>query len=70
MVQSIAIASGKGGVGKTTVAAHLAGAFALMGYDVILLDNMSYGNIDNLEINGKTFGKFIQDDIRSKNVFD
>jgi chromosome partitioning protein len=28
----------KGGVGKTTVAAHLAGAFALQGYDVILLD--------------------------------
>jgi chromosome partitioning protein len=28
----------KGGVGKTTVAAHLAGAFALMGFDVILLD--------------------------------
>ena len=28
----------KGGVGKTTVAAHLAGAFALMGYDVVLLD--------------------------------
>jgi chromosome partitioning protein len=28
----------KGGVGKTTVAAHLAGAFALMGYDVILVD--------------------------------
>lgn len=28
----------KGGVGKTTVAAHLAGAFALMGHDVILLD--------------------------------
>lgn len=40
------------------------------GHDIILLDNMSYGNIDNLEINGKTFGKFIQDDIRSKNVFD
>ena len=29
------------------------------GYDVILLDNMSYGNSDNLEIQGKTFGKFI-----------
>jgi chromosome partitioning protein len=28
----------KGGVGKTTVAAHLAGAFALMGYNFILLD--------------------------------
>jgi len=28
----------KGGVGKTTVAAHLAGAFALMGFEVILLD--------------------------------
>ena len=28
----------KGGVGKTTVSAHLAGAFALMGHDVILLD--------------------------------
>ena len=34
----IGVFTGKGGVGKTTVAAHLAGAFALMGYDVILLD--------------------------------
>ena len=32
------IFTNKGGTGKTTVAAHLAGAFALMGYDVILLD--------------------------------
>ena len=28
----------KGGVGKTTVSAHLAGAMALQGYDVALLD--------------------------------
>ena len=28
----------KGGVGKTTVAAHLAGAFAMMGFDVVLVD--------------------------------
>lgn len=28
----------KGGVGKTTISAHLAGAFALNGYDVALLD--------------------------------
>jgi chromosome partitioning protein len=34
----IGVFTSKGGVGKTTVAAHLAGAFALMGYDVILLD--------------------------------
>jgi chromosome partitioning protein len=28
----------KGGVGKTTIAAHLAGAFALNGYDISLVD--------------------------------
>ncbi|MGA1367939.1 MAG: ParA family protein [Blastocatellia bacterium] len=34
----IGVFTSKGGVGKTTVAAHLAGAFALMGHEVALLD--------------------------------
>ena len=38
----------KGGVGKTTVAAHLAGAFAIMGHDVILLDLDPEGNLRKL----------------------
>lgn len=34
----IGVFTAKGGVGKTTIAAHLAGAFALMGQSVVLLD--------------------------------
>ena len=37
-IKYIGVFTCKGGVGKTTVSAHLAGAFALMGHDVILLD--------------------------------
>lgn len=37
-IKYIGVFTCKGGSGKTTTAAHLAGAFALMGYDVILLD--------------------------------
>lgn len=37
-IRYFGVFTSKGGVGKTTVAAHLAGAFALMGYDVTLLD--------------------------------
>ena len=37
-VRYIGVFTCKGGVGKTTTAAHLAGAFALMGHDVVLLD--------------------------------
>ena len=40
------------------------------GNEVILLDDMSYGNEDNLEIEGKTFGTFIEDDVRNKSIFD
>jgi chromosome partitioning protein len=38
----------KGGVGKTTVSAHLAGAFALSGYDVILIDLDRQSNLRKL----------------------
>jgi chromosome partitioning protein len=41
----------KGGVGKTTTAAHLAGAFALMGHDVILLDLDPEKNLRKLFLN-------------------
>jgi chromosome partitioning protein len=34
----IGVFTAKGGVGKTTISAHLAGALALMGYDVALID--------------------------------
>lgn len=37
-VTYIGVFTCKGGVGKTTVSAHLAGAFALNGYDVALID--------------------------------
>jgi chromosome partitioning protein len=38
----------KGGVGKTTISAHLAGAFALNGYDVILVDLDRQSNLRKL----------------------
>ena len=44
----IGVFTGKGGVGKTTVSAHLAGAFALSGYDVALLDLDVQGNLRKL----------------------
>ncbi|SAY38922.1 nucleotide-binding protein [Candidatus Synechococcus spongiarum] len=42
------IFTNKGGTGKTTVAAHLAGAFTLMGYDVILVDIDPQKNLKKL----------------------
>ncbi len=41
--QVIAVASGKGGVGKSTVAVNLAAAFAMLGYRTGLMDADVYG---------------------------
>ena len=40
------------------------------GYDVLLMDDMSFGYQDNLTIEGKTFGTFVKADIRTKEIFD
>ncbi len=47
----------KGGVGKTTVSAHLAGAFALNGYDVALIDLDRQQNMRKLLGDGVYFPK-------------
>lgn len=39
------------------------------GHEILLLDNMLYGRLDNLAINGEFFGEFIGMDIRSKDLF-
>ena len=44
----IGVFTNKGGTGKTTVAAHLAGAFAMIGHDVVLIDGDPQGNLKKL----------------------
>ena len=39
------------------------------GHEVVLLDDMSFGYEENLEIDNKKFGTFIKDDIRSQSIF-
>ncbi len=67
----------KGGVGKTTISAHLAGAFALNGYDVALVDLDRQQNLrkllgENLYIpatkgaNGSTISVFSDEEWKAK----
>ena len=38
------------------------------GYDVLLLDDLSFGHQDNLKVDGKTFGTFKKIDIRTPDL--
>lgn len=56
----ILITGGAGFIGS-----QLGKSFVDEGHDVTLLDNMSYGYLDNLFIDGQTFGRFLGVDVRS-----
>ncbi|HIP84151.1 MAG TPA: septum site-determining protein MinD [Methanothermococcus okinawensis] len=66
MAVSIAIASGKGGTGKTTISANLAVALAKLGKDVIVLDaDIAMANLELvLGVEGK--GKTLNDVLAGK----
>ena len=51
--------------GAGFIGSQLGHYFHSVGHDVCLLDNMSYGKKDNLVVNGKHFGSFVEYDIRS-----
>lgn len=55
----ILITGGAGFVGSQ-LGKHL----HLMGHQIVLLDNMSFGHLDNLLLNGAPFGQFVCRDIR------
>ena len=38
------------------------------GDEVVLLDNMSYGHLDNLLMDGRPFGRFICEDVRDADL--
>jgi UDP-glucose 4-epimerase len=65
--EKVAITGGAGFVGS-----NLGKMLHQKGYDVLLLDDLSFGHLDNLKKNGESFGTFKKFDIRSselKNYF-
>jgi UDP-glucose 4-epimerase len=62
-MSKIVITGGAGFIGS-----QLGKSFIDEGHDVLLLDNMSYGYLDNLVIDGKTFGRFLGVDICSSDL--
>jgi len=64
-MSKILITGGAGFIGS-----QVGYALHCLGNEVTLLDNMSYGNEDNLEINGEKFGTFIQQDVRNPEIYE
>ena len=54
--------------GAGFIGSQLAKSFVDEGHEVWLLDNMAYGYLDNLIIDGKPFGRFLGVDIRSADL--
>ena len=63
--RKILITGGAGFIGSL-----LAQRLVTDGHDVILLDNMSFGHLDNLLMNGRPFGRFFCRDIRDSSSAD
>ena len=62
-MKKIAITGGAGFVGS-----QLGYALYQLGYEIVLIDNMSHGHLDNLCIDGQFFGTFLCKDIREQDL--
>jgi UDP-glucose 4-epimerase len=54
--------------GAGFIGSQLGKSFVDAGHDVVMLDNMSYGYLDNLVIEGRPFGRFVGFDIRDPDL--
>ena len=63
MSQKVVITGGAGFIGS-----KLGYLLSTMGYQVVLIDDLSGGYEDNLIENGKSFGSFVKADIRSADI--